>query len=177
MCYAKRELSYLREQKKNMDGDPQKILDELFSFTRKIMDDYKIYPYADFVVKNGVIISRGYNYEREEGDITMQSAVVAIRRAQEALETGDLSGHILYGIFEPTILGFDVALWSGIKSFVWCINSSSLPNHYNKMKYTPLDYAKNHPGEASIINGLREKEALKLVSLAKTRKYYPDNLY
>ena len=159
-----------------MVGDHQKILNELFDFARFVMDSYEIYPYADFVVKNGVIVSRGYNYEREEGDITMQSAVVAIRWAQEALETGDLSGYTLYGLFEPTILGFDVALWSGIRNFVWCINSSSLPNQYNKMKYTPFDYARNHPGEISITSGLREKGALKLVSLAKKRKYYPDNL-
>jgi tRNA(Arg) A34 adenosine deaminase TadA len=161
-----------------MDGKKlEEILDQLFEFAKETMDKQAIYPYVSFVVKDNVIVSRGSNIEREIKDVTLQGDVVAIRNAQKALETGDLSGYILVSFFEPTILGFDVALWSGIKDFVWCINSSSLPTHYNKIKYNPLDYKKNHPKEITINNGLREKEALKLVSEAKDKKYYPDNLY
>ena len=160
-----------------MDGNQNKVIDELFNFGTEIMNKYKIYPYTDFVVRDSVIVSRGYNYERESGDISMQSAVTAIRWAQESLEVGDLTGYTLYSLFEPTILGFDVALWSGIRNFVWCLNSSSLPKHYNKLKYTPLDYLKNHPGKITIKNGIREKEVLELVKSAKKNKYYPDNLF
>ncbi|OGK23139.1 hypothetical protein A3A46_01220 [Candidatus Roizmanbacteria bacterium RIFCSPLOWO2_01_FULL_37_13] len=160
-----------------MDGNQNKVIDELFNFGTEIMNKYKIYPYTDFVVRDSVIVSRGYNYERESGDISMQSAVTAIRWAQESLEVGDLTGYTLYSLFEPTILGFDVALWSGIRNFVWCLNSSSLPKHYNKLKYTPLDYLKNHPGKITIKNGIREKEVLELVKIAKKNKYYPDNLF
>ena len=160
-----------------MDGNNLDILlDKLFGYANEIMAMKGIYPYVSFVTKNGIIISRGYNQERENRDITSQDSVVAIRNAQTALETGNLAGYILISMFEPTILGFDVALWSGIKDFVWCINSSSLPNHYNKLKYTPLDYAKHHPGELTISNGLREAEALKLMHYAKSNKLYPDNL-
>ncbi len=161
-----------------MDGNRlEEILNELFEFAKETMDKHGIYPYVSFVVKDGVIVSKGLNIERELKDVTLQGDVVAIRNAQKAMETGDLSGYVLISFFEPTILGFDVALWSGIKDFVWCINSSSLPNHYNKIKYTPVDYQKNHPEEISIKNGLREKEALMLVKEAKDKKYYPDNLY
>ncbi len=154
----------------------QKILDELFSFAQEVMDKYHIYPYVSFVVKDGIIVSKGYNRERESRDVTDQGDVVAIRNAQTALDTGDLSGYSLWGFFEPTILGFDVALWSGITDFSWCINSSSLPQFYNNLRYTPLDYLKNHPGKITIQNGIEEKRALELVSKAKDSHYYPDNL-
>src|SRR3989338_1861416 len=159
-----------------MDGNQNKVIDELFNFGTEIMNKYKIYPYTDFVVRDSVIVSRGYNYERESGDISMQSAVTAIRWAQESLEVGDLTGYTLYSLFEPTILGFDVALWSGIRDFVWCINSTSLPKHYNKLKYTPLDYAQKHPGEIAIKHGLREPAGLDLVKQDKQHQLYPDNL-
>lgn len=160
-----------------MDGKQKQLIDELFSFGQEIMEIHGIYPYVSFVVKDGVIISRGYNMERESRDVTLQGDVVAIRNAQEALETGYLSGYTLYSLFEPTILGFDVALWSGIRDFVWCINSASLPRFYNKLRYAPLDYSKNHPGEITIQNGLREHDALQLVAKAKSARLYPDNLY
>lgn len=153
-----------------------KIIDELFSYAEQIMHSYKIYPFVDFIVKNEVIISRGYNNEREDGDITMQSGVVAIRKAQEALDSGNLSGYTLVGFCEPTILTFDLALWTGIKDFVWCVNSTSLRRHYNKLKYTPLDYLKQHAGEISITGGVRENDALKLAETAFKNKFYPENL-
>lgn len=174
-----RELNYLKRQRKIMDGNkasPEKILDELFLFAKEIMEKKKIYPYVSFIVKEGVIVSKGYNQEREKRDITFQCQVTAIRQAQEALDTGNLEGYTLISLFEPTILGFDVALWSGIRDFVWCINSSSAPKQYNNMKYSVLDYQKNHPDKITVQNGLREKEPLKLVNEAQRKKYYPDNI-
>ncbi len=156
-----------------MDGSEEKIIDELFNYANSVMNDKKIYPYVDFIVKNGVVISRGYNRERETGDLTMQGSVVAIRNAIEALGTGDLSGYSLYSFFEPTILNFDVAIWAGIKKFIWCINSSLIPRHYNNMKYLLLDYAKNHSRDITITNGVREKDAMKLVKEASNKHYYP----
>ncbi len=158
-----------------MDGNKEKIIEELFIFAKEIMDTKSLYPYVAFVVKDGVIISRGYNSEKETKDVTRQGDVDAIRNAQEALDTGDLNGYSLYSFFEPTILGFDVALWSGIKDFHWCINSKSLPKHYHKMNYTPLDYAKKH-SDISIENGIREQEALMYVEIATANKFYPNNL-
>ena len=153
------------------------IIDELFDFAKYIVEREKIYPYVSFVVKDGVIISRGFNDSRYKTDITRQGDVVAVRFAQEALETGDLSGYSLYSFMEPSILGFDVAMWSGIRDFVWLINSTSLPNQYNKLKYTPLDYQKAYPNQITISNGIRENKALDLVKYAHENGYYPENLY
>jgi len=165
-----------------MDGNEEMILDELFSFARTIMDEYGIYPYVSFLVKDGTIVVRGFNEAKLHknlygGDITLMSDVVTVRKAERSLDTNDLSDYILYSFFEPTILGFDVAMWARIRHFVWCVDSSSFPRHYNKIKYTPLDYLKNHPGKITIKHGIRQQEGLDLAKLAKQNKYYPDNLY
>lgn len=152
------------------------LLDELFALARETMEKLRMYPYVALVTKDGQVISRGHNNERETRDVTNHGDVVAIRRAEAGLDTGNLTGYTLLSLFEPTILGFDVALWAGIKSFAWCINSSSLPEHYHKLNYDPLVYAANHPGEIEIIHGMREKDGLALVKLAKRQKLYPDNL-
>ena len=152
------------------------LLDELFVLAKEVMQKHQIYPYVAMVVKNGEVISRGDNTERETRDVTNHGDVTTIRRAQLALDTGDLSGYTLLSLFEPTILGFDVALWAGITSFAWCINSESLPKHYHKMRYNPLVYAENNHGKIEIDNGMREKAGLALVKIAKEKKLYPDNL-
>ncbi len=163
-----------------MDGE-ETIIQELLKFGQEIMDKYKIYPYVSFVVKNNVIISKGFNrttvgQELDNGDISQQAEVVATRQALVALEIKELSRCSLYSLMEPTILGFDAALWSGIKRFVWCINKTSVSHRYNKIRYSLLDYLTSHPGEIFIKHGIYEKEALKLIQTAQQNHYYPDNL-
>lgn len=156
-----------------MAGEQTKntLLDELFKYAKEIMKAHQIFPYVSFIVKENVVIARGYNRERETFNLANQDQVVSIREAQKALDTGDLSGYSLYSFFEPTILGFDVALWSGITDFHWCINAKSYPSSYNPINYTIADYAKSHPGKIAIEPGIREKEALQLVKIAESKNY------
>lgn len=157
-----------------MDGNYiQDILtDELFNYAKEIMESRKVFPYVSFILKKDIIIARGYNRERETFDLTNQDQVVSIRAAQRALDTGSLKGYSLFSFFEPTILAFDVALWSGITDFHYCIISKSFPASYNPIKYCIADYAKAHPDKITIEQGIREKEALELVEIAKQKKYY-----
>ncbi|HLE48837.1 MAG TPA: hypothetical protein VI819_02280 [Patescibacteria group bacterium] len=154
-----------------MVGNNKTIFDKLFEYAEEIMDNFKIYPYVSFIVKDNVIISRGYNRERETFDLTNQDQVVSIREAQRALDTGNLKGYSLYSFFEPTILGFDIALWSGISDFHWCINAKSYPLSYNPLNYTIKDYLKAHPNEITIEPGIREQKALQLTKKAEQGKY------
>lgn len=155
-----------------MAGNKDKIIDELFRYANSVISRHHIYPYVDLIVKDNVIISRGYNQERETQDITRQSQVVAVREAQDALETGNLSGYTLHSFFEPTILSFDVALWAGIRDFIWCVNKASVPSEYNQLNYGPLDYQEKYPHKIRVTSGVREKEALELVKLAQSKNYY-----
>ena len=147
------------------------LINELFSYAREIMHARHIFPYVSFTVKDYVVVARGYNRERETFDLTNQDQVVSIRAAQKALDTGDLSGYSLYSFFEPTISGFDVALWSGITDFHWCINAHSYLPSYNAIKYCIADYAKNHPTKITIDPGMRELEALDIVKISEKNEY------
>ncbi|KKP85754.1 MAG: CMP/dCMP deaminase zinc-binding (Modular protein) [Candidatus Roizmanbacteria bacterium GW2011_GWA2_35_8] len=162
-----------------MDGNHKqdKLLDELFIYAKEIMIEHKIFPYVSFIAKNAVIIARGYNRERETYDLTNQDQVVSIRAAQKTLDTGSLKGYSLFWFFEPTILAFDVALWSGITDFHWCINSKSFLASYNPINYDVKDYVKAHPGKIIIKPGIREKEALELVKLAKKKNIKSKELF
>lgn len=147
------------------------LVDELFAYAKEIMTTHKIFPYVSFIVKEGIIIARGYNRERETYDLTNQDQVVSIRSAQKALDTGNMKGYSLLSFFEPTILAFDVALWSGISDFHWCINSKSFPESYNPINYDVIDYAKNNPGKITIEPGINEQVALDIVKLAVKNNY------
>lgn len=142
------------------------LIDELFAYAKEIITTHKIFPYVSFIVKEGIIIARGYNRERETYDLTNQDQVVSIRSAQKALDTGDLKGYSLFSFFEPTILAFDVALWSGISDFHWCINSKSFPESYNLINYSVIDYAKNNPDKITIESGINERAGLNLIKIA-----------
>ncbi len=148
-----------------------KIIYQLFDYAKETMQVHKTYPYVSFVLKNGIVISRGYNREVETFDLTNQDQVVSIREAQKALDTGDLCGYSLFSFFEPTILAFDVALWAGITDFHWCINASSYPASYNPLKYRVSDFLKNNPGKITIEAGIQEEDALKVVAIAEKNKY------
>jgi len=157
-----------------MDGKniQNSILDELFSYAKEIMNAHKMFPYVSFIVKKNVVIARGYNCERETFDLTNQDQVVSIRAAQKALDTGDLKGYSLLSFFEPTILAFDVSLWSGITDFHWCISSKSYQEIYKTVNYSVVDFAKANPDKITIKQGLKEKEALALVDIAKKKGFF-----
>jgi len=157
-----------------MVGDYTKttLFNKLFLYAKEVMKTHRIYPYVSFIVKENIIVARGYNQERETFNLTNQDQVVSIREAQKSLDTGDLEGYSLYSFFEPTILGFDVALWSGITDFHWCISAKSYPASYNPLSYSVVDYKRIHPDQITIESGVRENEALQLVKIAEHKKYY-----
>lgn len=52
----------------------EKIMRELVDYAHQKMEKNNAYPFCAFVVKNGVIISRGYNSRvNDYGDKTMRS--------------------------------------------------------------------------------------------------------
>jgi len=58
-------------------------------------------PVGAVVVRNGEIISRGCNRNRELNDPTMHAEIVAIREACKAVENERLTGCVLYVTKEP----------------------------------------------------------------------------
>ena len=69
-------------------------------------------PFGAVVVRQGVIVSRGYNNVLSSNDPTAHAEVDAIRKASQALGTFDLSGCELYTSCEPCPMCLGAIYWA-----------------------------------------------------------------
>lgn len=71
-------------------------------------------PFGSIIVKDGRIIGRGHNMVLKNNDSTAHGEVVAIRNAEQELETYDLSGAELYTTGEPCPMCLAACMWANI---------------------------------------------------------------
>ena len=71
-------------------------------------------PFGAVIVKDGKIISSGHNHVLANNDSTCHGEIDAIRKAEEKLETYDLSGCELYTTGEPCPMCLAAILWANI---------------------------------------------------------------
>ncbi len=71
-------------------------------------------PFGCVIVKDGKIVGRGHNMVLADSDSTAHGEMVAIRDAEEALDTYDLSGCVLYTTGEPCPMCLYAILWANI---------------------------------------------------------------
>ncbi len=71
-------------------------------------------PFGCVIVKDGEIIGRGHNMVLADNDSTAHGEITAIRNAEKALDTCDLSGCVLYTTGEPCPMCLYAILWANI---------------------------------------------------------------
>ena len=71
-------------------------------------------PFGCVIVKDGMIIGRGHNRVLADKDSTAHGEITAIRDAEKALDTYDLSGCVLYTTGEPCPMCLYAILWANI---------------------------------------------------------------
>ena len=71
-------------------------------------------PFGCVIVKDGEIIGRGHNMVLINNDSTAHGEITAIRNAEQALGSYDLSGCILYTTGEPCPMCLYACLWANI---------------------------------------------------------------
>ena len=71
-------------------------------------------PFGCVIVKNGEIIGTGHNMVLEDKDSTAHGEITAIRNAEKALDSYDLSGCVLYTTGEPCPMCLYAILWANI---------------------------------------------------------------
>ena len=71
-------------------------------------------PFGCVIVKNDEIIGTGHNMVLEEKDSTAHGEITAIRNAENALDSYDLSGCELYTTGEPCPMCLYAILWANI---------------------------------------------------------------
>lgn len=79
-------------------------------------------PFGAVLVKDGQIISEGVNELHKKHDISGHAELLAIRRAQEKLQTLDLSGYIMYASGEPCPMCLTAMYMSGITKGYYCLS-------------------------------------------------------
>lgn len=72
-------------------------------------------PFGAVVIKDGIIIGRGYNQVLSSNDPTAHAEIVAIREASRILKTHDLSGCEIYASCEPCPMCLSAIYWANIK--------------------------------------------------------------
>lgn len=77
-------------------------------------------PYGAVLVKNGEIVAEGVNELHKTHDVSGHAEMLAIRRAQEKLQTDDLSGHIMYASGEPCPMCLTAMYMVGIEKGYYC---------------------------------------------------------
>jgi guanine deaminase len=76
-------------------------------------------PFGAVVVRDGVIVARGWNAVTSSLDPTAHAEVVAIRRACRKLGTFDLGGCVLYASCEPCPMCLAAAYWARVDRLVY----------------------------------------------------------
>ena len=152
----------------------EEIMKELITYARDKMDNKNAYPFAAFVVKKGVIISRGYNWRINEiGDKTSHSEMDALTKANKALLQKHLvilgTDYELYCTCEPCLACFDSALWADIRTFVYSVDHNDFPDYFHDHPYQIDDYERDNPGLLNVTKKVMHEEGLTLFKKAKAK--------
>ncbi len=97
------------KKKKNQEN---KFMAEAIRLSFKMMRANKGGPFGAVVVKNGVIIARGFNRVTSANDPTAHAEIVAIREACRKLKTFQLKGCELYTSCEPCPMCLGAIYWA-----------------------------------------------------------------
>ncbi len=77
-------------------------------------------PFGAVVVKDGQVISAAHNMVISWNDSTAHAEIVAIRRAEQALEKPDLSGCEMYATSYPCPMCLAAIMWARIGKVYYC---------------------------------------------------------
>jgi tRNA(Arg) A34 adenosine deaminase TadA len=88
------------------------FMEEAVRLSRRHMDEGQGGPFGCVVVKDGVIVGRGWNSVLAGNDPTAHAEVVAIRDACRNLGTYQLTGCVVYTSCEPCPMCMGAIYWS-----------------------------------------------------------------
>lgn len=151
--------------------EEEQLVKELIRYAYEKMEKHEAYPFCAFVVKDGVIISRGFN-ERVNayGDKTMHGEMEAMKKSCQALQVGiNLAGYSLYSTCEPCLACFDSALWAGINNIIFSVSHVDFPEYFNDHAFSIKDYQNDNPNAISVARNILHEEGVKLFKTAKDK--------
>lgn len=102
-------------------------------------------PFGAILVKNNNVIAEGVNELHIKYDVSGHAELLAIRRAQEQLQTNDLSGYTMYASGEPCPMCLTAMYFTGIEKVFYCLsveNAVEVGLDRSKVIYEEIQKAK-----------------------------------
>ncbi|MBR6765544.1 MAG: tRNA adenosine(34) deaminase TadA [Clostridia bacterium] len=136
-------------------------------FMKKALNQAKVaykmgeVPVGAVVVKDGIIISRGYNLREKTNDPTAHAELIAMKRAAKKLDSWRLTGCTLYVTLEPCPMCAGVIINSRIDKVVFGAYDQKA-GCCTTLYHLPLDERFNH--RANVLGGVLEDECAKILS-------------
>lgn len=114
-------------------------------------------PFGAVVVKDGRIVASGHNSVLKNNDSTCHGEIDAIRKAEQAIGTYDLSGCELYTTGEPCPMCLAAILWANVdKVYYGCTLEDNAKIGFRDVKFDqflggranlPSDFLEEHDRE------------------------------
>ncbi|PIV07981.1 hypothetical protein COW57_05030 [Candidatus Roizmanbacteria bacterium CG17_big_fil_post_rev_8_21_14_2_50_39_7] len=149
------------------------IMKELIQYGYEKLEKNNAYPFCAFVVRSGVIVSKGYNSKVNLfEDKTSHGEMEAFSIACKTLQIKDLifgKEYELYTTCEPCLACFDTALWHKIGKIVFSVDKHDFPEYFHDHPYSIEDFEKQNPGLISIKRGVLHNEGIALFKKAKQK--------
>ena len=77
-------------------------------------------PFGAVLVKDNLVVAEGVNELHKTHDVSGHAELLAIRRAQEKLQTDHLSGYTMYASGEPCPMCLTAMYFAGIEEVFYC---------------------------------------------------------
>lgn len=77
-------------------------------------------PFGAVLVKNNEVVTEGVNELHKTYDVSGHAELIAIRRAQDQLQTNNLSGYTMYASGEPCPMCLTAMYFAGIEEVFYC---------------------------------------------------------
>lgn len=80
-------------------------------------------PFGAVLVRDGKVIEEAVNEYHQTYDVSGHAELLAVRRAQQKLQTDDLSGYVMYASGEPCPMCYTAMAYVGIDQCYYCAST------------------------------------------------------
>lgn len=117
-------------------------------------------PVGAVIVKDGQVISQGFNTREKDNDITSHAEIIAIKKAEEVLNNWRLDGCELYVTLEPC----PMCGWAIIQSRIKTVYFGSYDMNYGSLG-SKIDLRTLSNSNLKVFGGINEQECDKLLKI------------
>ena len=124
-------------------------------------------PFGAVIVRDGLVLARGRNLARTNGDPTAHGEMIAIRRCLADHGSAALQGTTLYTTGEPCVMCIGAILWGRVGRLVFAVSVEQLATTRDQIMISSADIAAKAPfAPIAITGGVLADEATQLFRMS-----------